>query len=451
MDEPQLRASLAELGVTPPDVPRAALYLDLLTSTQEFLTQTLSRPPPAGGLGLDFPFCQPALSSAGLLNGLAEALDLYVGPAVDRDLRLAFAVNNQLTYSTYFTTRFFGAAFQTNLTNFRTRFPTTALALQQLTLNFQRNIGTACTRVTADLQAIQTLFSDTHPGLTLNSLKEIRSTGSDFHKGGQQVLILTFTSRYWWGKIPWWGDFKLVYKPSDLEVDCLLMGDSAAVNRVLPDFMRESLAEIFNSLVAQAKLADPASTLEVLRTYHILPRNRTSPHPVGTYPVPLRAAYGYIEFLGYEYSPGRLQVRGYDPFGSSDYMIFQRQDETPVIRGFYRQAGELLALASTFSITDMHVENVRVNAYAPLLIDLEISLTVPIADVKSTDMFGDMGGITGGGVYGQSFTWGVPDAESPATLPRLDRTDPSQNRLCALRPQARLVPPEAFWLIEGFT
>ena len=56
------------------------------------------------------------------------------------------------------------------------------------------------------------------------ALKGIAFTGSDFHKGGKQVLILRFDDHG--------AEKKVVYKPSSLMVDSLLFGDQGVASKL---------------------------------------------------------------------------------------------------------------------------------------------------------------------------------------------------------------------------
>src|SRR5262249_27463055 len=146
---------------------------------------------------------------------------------------------------------------------------------------FQNNIRLACERVIADKRRIERFFQDAYSDLTLRSLDRIESTGSDFHKGGKQVLTLEFSAIYIGRHIPpsrhqlqpgpRVTTFKLMYKPSDVEIDCLIAGKSDAINAVMKPrvFMTESLTEIFNALCVQQQANLPNAL--PLPTYRILP------------------------------------------------------------------------------------------------------------------------------------------------------------------------------------
>jgi len=94
------------------------------------------------------------------------------------------------------------------------------------------------------------------PGAVLKGLK---FTGSDFHKGGKQVLILRFDDKG--------TEKKVVYKPSSLEVDALLFGKDSVADK-----------------------------LGGVSTYNIVPA-RTDDKP------PKDAGYGYMEFVDTEGGP----------------------------------------------------------------------------------------------------------------------------------------------------
>lgn len=468
MDFVGLQAELAALGVTltyeddPPNQAaelqeqrqyRASLYLQHLTETRNFLRTTLAGQAP-GGLGDDYPFVAKALGSPRLLDDLAATLDEWLCPAVER--AMSDAKVRPTTYAGWFSDAVFDrAAYAANVRTFFTTYPSIDHVLTTIADNFRKNLEVACRRIVADQAAITALFSDRYVGLVLSALTEIKSTGSDFHKGGKQVLVLTFATDSFTG---WWrvaSTLRLIYKPADLEVDCLIAGESAAVNRATnnPAFMAKSLVEIFNATAA----ANTAVGLEQLPTYRILPRNRTSPLPqpaVGS-PLPIRDAYGYVEYLGYSLTGDTYKFFNYYPFGMSDFVIFPSQGEAPVIERFYHQMGQLLALAVTFSLHDLHVENVRVSRYQAHLIDLEISLTSATQRVEQTVLLHDDYGGINGSSRANDFVWIVKrrTAGSPPVLQfnfhQLFLMKWYQNRLWAMRPNKRLVKVNVFWLLEG--
>lgn len=125
---------------------------------------------------------------------------------------------------------------------FYSRYPLLRMAVTRAANNFRQNVKLACTRVTDDWSDIQGAFCE--KGELLNQLERIVTTGNDFHKGGKQVLILVFSTS---ARDP----LRVVYKPSSVEIDCRLVGDSAVVNRLAPQGyqQQESLTEIVNELV----------------------------------------------------------------------------------------------------------------------------------------------------------------------------------------------------------
>lgn len=467
MNLQQLQAELKRLGITfqsdsdPANIAtdlrlqrqyRASIYLAELQAAWTDFWTNFNAPPP-GGVGLAaYDFAKYALKSGELLNSLALALDYWVCPAVEGQIQ----INNYTSladYQNYFNTNILNANYAANVLAFRNNYPITDNALVRIAANFRANIKEACGRAFADRAAIQNLFIDLYPGLTLTSLKAIKSTGSDFHKGGKQVLVLTFGTFWWWGRIPWWSDLKVVYKPTDLEIDCLLVGNSNAVNAATApaQFMVNSLVEIFNNRAA----ANPPANFEPLPAYRILPRSPTSNMPIGPAGLPIRAAYGYMEYLGYDLTGIPIPYSNYYLTGESDYLIYHTQDETQIVPRFYRQTGEWLALATMFAITDMHMENVRVTKYQPRLIDLEISLTkVFNFDVTETTMFKVTMGTTLGGINGETngqaeFLRQVRLNGGFLQIGRVPLPKKFQNRLWAMRPSERVVPVNSFLLLQG--
>jgi hypothetical protein len=435
---------------------RAALYIRRLEDVHRFLTDPLAPGGPAGpvapgqnGLGPDYPFAQAAFVNGQLLNGLAESLDTWTATAVDLAINAAPLVNNPTPYEGWFTSQIYDPVignFDARVAAFFVTYPLTDDALTRIVASFQNNVATAARRIVTDRAAIAALFADLHhPGLTLNALTEIRATGSDFHKGGRQVLILTFTvpASNGWGPD---SELKVVYKPADMEIDCLVAGNSAAVNAAIPGapFLANSLVELFNAEAA----AHPVAGLEPLPTYRILPRNRTSPLAGPGLPG-LRDAYGYVEYLSHELTGLSWEMFNYYPFGVSDWVIFRGTDPTPVIARFYHQMGQLLAIASIFSLTDLHFENVRVRGYEPYLIDLEAALTKPVADIRTTLLFDAVSGGINCWRETVRIKW-FNNAVGQSFLSHVLTTKDQRNRLYRYAPTNKhLVAVDPFLLAEG--
>ncbi|NTU53914.1 MAG: DUF4135 domain-containing protein [Chlorobiaceae bacterium] len=410
MDYATLEGKLKEMGVVVPDVCRAALYYDKLEAARNFFSTEMSKPVTAGqsGLGSDYDFVRPAVISPNLLTELATRLDWYVCPAVSADLERLLrnkppdGESNNWTYKEYFKNKIFSDKkhlFDTNIVSFYSRYLITKSAIDIITANFKQNILLACQRIVADKHDVMILFSDRDYELILDRLIEIKSTGSDSHKGGKQVLILTFFGLlydhdYKYETVV----FKLVYKPSDMESDCLIVGDSAALNRVDPNFFgqaKKSLVEIFNDAVA----VHPEAKATPLPTYRILPKQYMSLRPAQNYGQYVKDSYGYIEFLNHYLRWQSISDLSDMKSVSSDFVIFKQEDKNQIVEKFYRQLGQWMALACTFSFTDMHLDNIRCHKYQVYPIDLELCLIKPISDVISTVLLDvnleSSGGITG--------------------------------------------------------
>ena len=117
-------------------------------------------------------------------GGLCKILDEYIVNAVNADLKILGR-----NYGQYFQDMFRG--YPNSVTGFLKKYQRTGEALQKLTRNFQDNIKTACKRILNDWSYLQRIFAGKNS--IFDKLIDIQSTGSDFHKGGQQVLILTFS------------------------------------------------------------------------------------------------------------------------------------------------------------------------------------------------------------------------------------------------------------------
>ncbi len=473
MNFAQLNINLTALGVVPPDVLRASLYYDYLVAANTFFTATMNTPvggpPPAAGLGPGYAFVQNAVRATSLLNELAEVLDFFVSPAVEADLQRAYAAPpNGLdhgaaggavawTYRDYFDNEILDVVpltYNNNLNNFRLRYPIMDHALNRLANNFQNNILEACQRVIADRVLLTNFYNDLYNNtLVINTMERIKSTGSDFHKGGKQVLILTFDITYTNGLLQKRENLKIVYKPSDIEADCLIVGDSAAVNNVIPGFMVNSLFEIYNNRLQAYKAANLGFTGKPLDTYRILPRNYISLYG-GGYPLPIRQAYGYIQYLAYDISGVAQQFFGYYPAGESDYLVFRGMNEANTLRTFYNKSGAYTALSTNFSLMDMHVENMRVSNYRPYPIDLEISLTSTVNDVAQTRLIANMGGISGYEITGQDSHWVAYNINNAGNS-YVQRDYPTiyyQNRLWRWQAnrQKQLIAIDQHRLLQGF-
>jgi hypothetical protein len=305
---------------------------------------------------------------------------------------------------------------------FYLRYPMILHAIERITEHFRTNIQTACQRVRADLNDIGAIFFN---GSQPRELVKIESTGSDFHKGGKQVLILTFklggrTSR------------KLVYKPSDVEMDYRLVGNTDGIRTDAARYHlgnSNSLTELLNN-----HLHDDYKP----STYRILPRNPGSgllPNADGS--LLIQDSYGYIEFLTHEPEAREdgapKQWRRGRP---TDWVA----ENAAVVHKFYRQWGCILAMASVFSLSDLHQDNLIVHELQPHPIDLEVCFTGPVENIQGTLAYG---GLTDDTIP-SSRRWRVDDRT--ANLVVDDRMadhshSPAKNRLWFARP--RQMPAQA--------
>jgi Domain of unknown function (DUF4135) len=255
-------------------------------------------------------------------------------------------------------------------------------AVETVTINFQNNIKLACERIRNDWNAIESVF---FPGLAILHLSKIQTTGSDSHKGGKQVLILTFicddNSK---GRV--------VYKPSAVEIDCRIVGDSSIFKRVKPGgySQEHSLTELINDFAQLTRKAEKRNFGYVpaaLPTYKILPYNNAS--------VP--DAYGYIEFLTHEPSIPADSISDIavdvevvkdvaklsaDDVEKADWITSSDLDGVV----FYHAWGGVMAMALAISLSDLHGQNIIVHRRLPHLIDLEDALKWPMESVEKTGL-----------------------------------------------------------------
>ena len=260
---------------------------------------------------------------------------------------------------------------------FFTRYPIVHHWCERKTHHFYSNITEACNRVLADWDDVSQVFVNGTQELT--ALKKITSTGSDFHKGGKQVLLLDFEV----GGNPS-NVVRIVYKPSDVEVDYRLFGKNTPVlNQVLqgPRSFGEAFPGVGGESVAERvnQVCNPVEA-DRLPTYFILPRNPGSGLELEEERLPIERSYGYIEFLTHNPEPET-------PYSGDDTALLREVEEVcgsaqhpdwitadPAIAGsFYRQQGQLLAISYLYAVFDLHVQNQIVHALKLHPIDLEES------------------------------------------------------------------------------
>jgi hypothetical protein len=362
-----LRNKYKSINVTFKDdisLKRALLYYSFVEGVYEYFVQGAMKKTLADTVVGGYEKIAPAFTAPGFLNGLCSILDRYLVDAINEDLK-----QNKVTYKAYFEDIY--QNYPNSITQFFDRYSNVEKALLQISGLFRHNITTACHHVLDDWGYIQGTFVTTSTSF-LDKLIAIQSTGSDFHKGGQQVLILTFSLQKSTDTV------RVVYKPSDLEVDCLIIGDTAAVNFFRPRFQETSLMELLNTLMKSSQDLGllPFPTYKILP---VSPGSMLTPAKDGS--LPLRNSYGYLQFLDYD---------GY---------LSPTMNEAEVCQRYYTLLGQIAAVAAAFSLSDLHIQNLLVHDIKPYLIDLENALTRPILEFADTEMVGQ-GAVDSGAING---------------------------------------------------
>lgn len=279
--------------------------------------------------------------------------------------------------------------------------------------HFINNIRNCSNRIFAHWGALNEAFSPVMPWMpahnppTFEHVEALIPTGSDYHKGGQQVVLVDFglcpgcvgptkrtnlSRNYGWryrlarnlganANVLGRGEYgveRVVYKPGDLELDCRILGDSAVVNAIAPSGYNQaqSLFELFN-----ANLGEPVE--RQLPNYVILPYNPGSLLPGinwgaahGAVATNIRHSYGFSQFLthtpdaegdlGAPALPNmgqlRNKLRDYGkPNWQADNDYISTDPAHPV--NFYYVWGQIMAIASTFSLSDLHRQNTIVHRH----------------------------------------------------------------------------------------
>ncbi len=274
---------------------------------------------------------------------------------------------------------------------------------------FIESIIEACDRIYDDREAIRVVFfKDVNVRLT-----DIQTTGSDSHKRGRQVLILRFeddaNQKY-----------KLVYKPSDVEIDYRIVGSAdrrtrrfleandniryvswhKSLSAIINEALREETLSLLTNIYGEAEAEANLHRLE-LPTYRVLPCNPGSKLTLKDNRWDIGLSYGYIEYLTHTpdfnlppYSRsdipllkqairnGIVQLRQKDPHAIADSDWIATDPEAPKL--YCRLWGRLMGLAYLAGITDLHSDNQRVFKQRPCLIDLESSLDSVVALEESS-------------------------------------------------------------------
>jgi hypothetical protein len=373
-----LMVSLQQLQGMAPCPKRWTIY-------QEILDRNLRAFDGAVG---QMPLARGALNDESLFRPLVHALDLIAAVGVKQDLIELLTNPAQApadAYRWYFAS-FITATFPNPLNNaaprvtgvarFLQRFPLTAHYLATIASQFFANLLETIQRVEADRPLLDQLFFRER---NIDSIHKIEASGADTHKGGRQVMFLTFRlARETFARR---GFAKIVYKPSDVELDYRICGDSAALTAAYAATGQPNPFGQALNLVERVN----AHAAAPLPTYKILPRNPGSQLQEQNGALPIGQSYGYIEFLsseparqanGLPGNPGDSVVR------TSDWLCADDRE----LAHFHRTWGRWIALARLFSWGDLHEENVIAHCKQPCPIDFEISCTGPITSLAGTQI-----------------------------------------------------------------
>ena len=276
--------------------------------------------------------------------------------------------------------------------DFKKRNPMAVLLLQQVFDNYVGNLIECLQRVSADIAALQACFVG---GRTIKGIASMTATGSDSQRGGKQVLFLDLETDDQ-------AVTRVVYKPSDVEIDFLLVGhNDGAVNDFLatrdtdPGYPgpNPSLFELVNRTLATAALPEPQG--RALSTYVVLPRNPGSGFSPQQRKIPIRDSYGYLEFLWYRPSAPREPLGPMDSLldfvrsqngqtgQAADWIVDNIEDAAACMRNW----GRVGQLAAIMLMRDLHFENRRLRHANPTLIDLEMTGTGTLDKIGETAVF----------------------------------------------------------------
>jgi len=234
-------------------------------------------------------------------------------------------------------------------------------------------------------------------------LEHIQATGSDLHKGGQQVLILTFRDDDDHSQ-------KVVYKPSPVQADAMLFGNVQRLQKIDTSYRDHfSILEMLNSGLRddaeeEEEDEDSEESRAALLTYLIVPCCDGDWNNVNSH-------YGYLEYLTHEpwydravdpnkvvhdilqQNPRQMSGRGlnqlcqrefevrlanfyrgvmeHEEDDGSDYIAKNREE----VSRYSFECGVLLALMTAMGMTDGHCENLFVtHRRRPALLDGETAL-----------------------------------------------------------------------------
>jgi hypothetical protein len=275
-------------------------------------------------------------------------------------------------------------------------------------------------RLASDIERLRRFFSATSPdGKAVQDVKltNITSSGSDPHNDGQQVLILTFNVDG--------NERKIVYKPTSVEIDARIAGNSDKLKFATGEEQQPSFFEVINGKKPEYQMP----------TYLIMPRCDPGINNIG-------GAYGYEEHLSHspwydldideeakkffgKFTPSQRwshveefqkhidQIfnnaleKGSKAVEKCDYITDRPLD----VERYSYLCGAYAAAMSVLGITDMHVENVIISDKKPYLIDLEVALKVSAQGVDNSLAFDPIFGAFLSGTRGPAHWSCVLDVE----------------------------------------
>ncbi|MBN8472116.1 DUF4135 domain-containing protein [Corallococcus exiguus] len=170
-------------------------------------------------------------------------------------------------------------------------------------------------RIMADRALLQNAFN------IAGGLAEVNVTGSDPHHTGHRVALLRFSC-----------GGRVVYKPSDLTFQLLLMGDPQSYQFCSAHY--PALMPYTDSLFTTLDADLPAIRIVAF------------PHAQGE--------YGYMQMVA---KTGQIALANQATY--------------------FRKLGRLITVSAVFGITDLHHENVMATAQGPHLIDAEMGFNYP--------------------------------------------------------------------------
>ncbi|MGH1354855.1 MAG: hypothetical protein ACRBBS_07240 [Thalassovita sp.] len=471
MNYDNIQDSLDSVGVSPPDLFRAALYLTYLQDAEIFFTTTLAKDSDDDGLGAAcYAFVSDALTASELLDQLAVILDTLVAPAVQGQLDEKTSPPDGY-YADFFSTTILPtsqsgkditqAQFDANVTKFYDAQSICKAALDKAYSNFTSNIKTACTRLYADRGSLKTFYADQFDdGFALQNLKSINTGTKPFYNGGQQSLELQLvvagspSTGSIFKPAQFGNTISVVYEPRDLEIDCLICGVSSAANSVLgEDFIAQSLFEIYNKGVSDNQDPVLAKTLKPLPTLLILPVN-----PSSKAEKPVVGSYGYRQSLTTPWLS--LTERAEPTTLTADALIGPDDDATSITSDYYLTLGAMTALSTTFSITELTSANIVSTQRIPTAANTNASLVQSIETIATAGLVSGAG--ISGGIDGQASALAVLSInaeKSGLASVTQDYRDP--NRLwqgsksgtaavVPLKPNDTTAPSPTALLVQGF-